>query len=90
MAFGNCVIVNNTPENLETIGTAGFHYDGATGGPALRTVLERLIAAPALIAEYRSRASERARTTYQWGAVTDTYEALFYRLLGGRATDRSS
>ena len=31
MAFGNCVIVNDTPENLETIGEAGLRYRGASG-----------------------------------------------------------
>ncbi len=31
MAFGSCVMVNNTPKILETIASAGFGYDGSQG-----------------------------------------------------------
>ena len=41
MACGTCVVVNDTPENMETIGEAGFGYHGEMGGAALREVLER-------------------------------------------------
>ncbi len=51
MAFGRCVVVNDTPENLETIGDAGFSYEGATGAASLRAVLERLLKDPALVQE---------------------------------------
>lgn len=81
MAFGNCVITYNTPENLETIGQAGFSYDGKEGAPSLREVLSKLIFQPALVAEYRELARTRAHTTYTWQAVTDSYERLFYELL---------
>jgi len=76
MAFGNCVVVNDTPENLETIGDAGFSYSGARGGPALAEVLEGLLAQPALVAEYRCRSQAHARARYSWEQVTDQYEAL--------------
>jgi glycosyltransferase involved in cell wall biosynthesis len=76
MAFGNCVVVNDTPENLETIGEAGLSYSGARGGPALAEVLEGLLAQPALVAEYRCRSQAHARARYSWEQVTDQYEAL--------------
>jgi glycosyltransferase involved in cell wall biosynthesis len=76
MAFGNCVVVNDTPENLETIGEAGFSYNGACGGPALAEVLEELLAQPALVAEYRCQARAHAQAHYSWEQVTDQYEAL--------------
>ncbi len=41
MAFGNCVVVHNTPENIETIGEAGFSYDGGVGSGSLKEVLIR-------------------------------------------------
>ncbi len=82
MAFGNCVIVNNTPENLETIGDAGFSYDGKVGAPALQEVLQRLLDAPDVVAEYGERAQQYARTHYTWDAVTDDYEQLFRDTLG--------
>ena len=31
MGFGNCVVVNNTPANLEVIGDAGIWFDGQRG-----------------------------------------------------------
>lgn len=81
MAFGNCVIVHDTPENLETIGDAGFSYDGQAGAPALKEVLQRLVADPALVAEYGERARQYARSHYAWDAVTDAYERLFQQTL---------
>ena len=39
MAAGCCVVVNDTPENLETVGDAGFSYEGALGAANLRSVL---------------------------------------------------
>lgn len=80
MAFGNCVVAHNTPENLETIGDAGFAYDGEVGPDSLRQVLRRLLSEPGLVQEYRQRARRRAQTHYTWGAVADAYERLFYQL----------
>jgi glycosyltransferase involved in cell wall biosynthesis len=88
MAFGNCVIANNTPENLETIGEAGFSYDGKVGAPSLREVLQRLLAQPALVEEYRQKAQGRARSQFAWEAVTDAYEALCYQLTKQPLPDR--
>ncbi|MFN4295016.1 MAG: DUF1972 domain-containing protein [Thermoflexales bacterium] len=76
MAFGNCVVVNDTPENLETIGDAGLSYSGARGGPALAEVLAALLSQPDEIADYRHRARLRAQAHYAWERVTDQYEAL--------------
>ena len=82
MAFGNAVIVNNTPENLETIGDDGFSYSGRYGANGLSNVLEKLILDQNLTREYRERAKVRAQTYYTWEAVTDAYERLFYSLTG--------
>ena len=80
MAFGRCVVVNNTPENLETIGSAGRSYDGAIGATALADVLQELLDRPELVAELARRADQRAHEHYTWQAVTEAYEALFQRL----------
>jgi glycosyltransferase involved in cell wall biosynthesis len=82
MAFGNAVVVNNTPENLETIGDDGFSYSGNIGAESLNKVLEMLISDQKTINEYRARAKSRAQTYYTWEAVTDAYERLFYALTG--------
>ena len=88
MAFGNCVVVHDTAENLETIGDAGFAYDGRQGAHSLSPLLQRLLSDPALVQEYRERARLRARTCYTWEAVTDSYERMFYDLCGKLLPER--
>ena len=82
MAAGSCVVVNDTPENLETTGDAGFSYPGEMGAAGLRTVLEGLLKDPALTAQHGARGLERVRARYSWAAVTDAYERLFRELTG--------
>ena len=84
MAFGNCVVVHNTPENLETIGDAGLWYDGRAGAASLAPVLETLVSAPPLVSAYRQRAAGARLTCIARDAVTDAYEALFRQVLGSR------
>lgn len=81
MAFGSCIVTHNTPENLETIGDAGFSYDGKVGSDALRQVLASLLADPNIVADYGQKARERAQITFSWEVVTDEYERLFYKVL---------
>lgn len=85
MAFGNCVVVNDTDENLETIGDAGLSYEGKGGGKALGAVLESILADPFLTDAFRKKAEERAARYYTWEAITDAYEALFYDVLAGKS-----
>jgi glycosyltransferase involved in cell wall biosynthesis len=81
MAFGNCVIVNNTPENLETMGDVGFAYDGKVGADSLREVLVKLLMNKDMVEQGRAKAQLRARTVFSWESVVDAYERLFYQLL---------
>jgi len=75
LAAGNCVLVNDHPPNVETVGDAGLYFSGRGGAAALAEQLGRLLDDPALVAEYRARARMRARR-YSWDTVTDAYEAL--------------
>jgi glycosyltransferase involved in cell wall biosynthesis len=84
MACGTCVVVNDTPENLETIGEAGFGYPGDMGGAGLRVVLERLLKDPTLVKERARSGLERVQAHYSWAAVTDAYEQLFRQLFEER------
>lgn len=81
MAFGNCVVVHDTPENLETIGDAGFSYRGRQGSASLHVVLQTLLNNPCMVQEYRLRALLRAKQVFTWDSVTDSYEKLFFDLL---------
>jgi glycosyltransferase involved in cell wall biosynthesis len=80
MAFDRCVIVNDTPENLETIADAGRSYSGALGARALAPVLQDVLDRPDLRAALGDAAGRRARQHYTWQAVTDAYERLFHQL----------
>ena len=88
MAAGCCVVVNDTPENLETVGDAGFSYEGTMDPVSLRGVLEGLLKDPALAADHGRRGLDRVRRHYSWDDVTDRYERLFRELLGERADAR--
>jgi glycosyltransferase involved in cell wall biosynthesis len=80
MAARTCVVVNDTPENLETIADAGFSYHGAMGAAGLRDVLEGLLKDPALVADLARRGLRRVQDHYSWDGVTDAYEQLFREL----------
>jgi glycosyltransferase involved in cell wall biosynthesis len=75
MAAGNCVLVNDHPPNVETVGDAGIYFSGRDGVSDLTAQLGRLLDDPDLVADYRARARDRARG-YSWDAVTDQYERL--------------
>jgi glycosyltransferase involved in cell wall biosynthesis len=80
MAFDRCVVVNDTPENLETIAGTGRSYAGSRGADALVPVLQDLLDHPDVVAEQGAAAGRRARQHYTWTAVTDAYEQLFRQL----------
>jgi glycosyltransferase involved in cell wall biosynthesis len=75
LAAGNCVLVNDHAPNAETVGDAGLYFSGAEGVPSLAAQLDRLLADPDLVEDYRERARERAKR-YSWEAVADQYEEL--------------
>jgi len=81
MAFGNCVIVNDAPQNLEVVGEAGFSYSGHRGADSLRELLQHLMREPDQVAEYRDKARDRAAKHYSWETVTNQYEELFRSLV---------
>lgn len=85
MAMGNCVIVNDTAENQETMGGIGIAYSGSDTADSLRRILGYLLAQPELVEHYRTLASQRASEVYSWDAVTDAYEQLCYELIGAAA-----
>jgi glycosyltransferase involved in cell wall biosynthesis len=82
MGFGNCVLVNDTPSNLEAVAGAGFSYSGAEGDRDLERQLDRLLQDPSLVQEYRRKARNHAQRTYRWEDVVAEHERLYQRLLG--------
>ncbi len=79
MGFGNCVLVNDTPSNLEVIGDCGFSFRGSDGHSHLARQLTMLLDHPELVAEYRKKASLRAQDQYRWDEVVQKHEELYLR-----------
>lgn len=82
MAFGNCVVVNDIPTNLETIADAGLSYSGKGGADSLREVLQWTLERPEAVEELREKALARVKREYSWDVITERYEALFREMTG--------
>ena len=78
MGYGNCVIVNDTPENREVAGNAGLYFRAHDAASLPRALAEA--AAPERAVDLRSAAAVRAAEKYSWNHVCQQYEELFARL----------
>jgi glycosyltransferase involved in cell wall biosynthesis len=78
MGYGNCVLVSDIPENMETVGDAGVSFDITRPVASLRERLCELVATPAMVEERRAASLEHARREYDWEHVADAHEALYY------------
>ena len=83
MAFGNCVLVRDTPANMEVVDDAGASFSNDDAVVSLAARLTTLDADDAEVARLRERAQVRVAERYSWERVTDQYEALFRQLAGG-------
>jgi glycosyltransferase involved in cell wall biosynthesis len=90
MGFGNCVLVNDTPSNLEVIADCGFSYSGTKGVEALQCQLQMLLDDSSLVEEYRRRAWKRAQEHYRWGDVVRRHALFYQQMLGGARRRKSA
>ena len=79
MGYGNCVVVNETPENREVAGDAGLYFEAARP-ETLSRLLARVLDDPELCAEQGRRAAARAEERYSWDRITRQYDEVFRRL----------
>lgn len=82
MGFGNCVLVNDTPSNVEVVGDAGLTYRGEEGSSDLHRQLQRLLDDAALVQQYQSKARERAIQHYRWDDVVAAHERYYCSQVG--------
>jgi glycosyltransferase involved in cell wall biosynthesis len=81
MGYGNCLLVNDAPENREVAGEVGLYFRAAE--PASLTALfERLRENPEEARRLGEAAAARAARLYSWDVVVDQYQKLFERLAG--------
>jgi glycosyltransferase involved in cell wall biosynthesis len=84
MGFGNCVIVNDTPENREVADDSGLYFE-ASSPATLAQHLQALVADPRLREQRGRRAAALASERFTWPAVAKAYAELFAELAGGTA-----
>ncbi len=79
MGYGNCVVVNDTPENREVAGDTA-HYFRASQPQTLSRALESIRRDPKSALERGRACLERANRRYDWDEVVEEYLSLFRRL----------
>lgn len=79
MGFGNCVIANGTPENIEVVGDAGIIYE-KNNIKDLREKIQYVIRNSEVIRMYGEKARKRVKANYSWDTVTVKYESLFLEM----------
>jgi glycosyltransferase involved in cell wall biosynthesis len=81
MGYGNCTLVNDTPENCEVAGDVGIWFRAEEPG----TLAERMDWVRGHPEEARAlgrAAAERAARLFSWERVADQYAGLLRRLAG--------
>jgi glycosyltransferase involved in cell wall biosynthesis len=81
MGFGNCVIVRDTPGNLEVVGDTAITFSHTDPEKSLAAAIRQVATDPALAARGGEMAQQRVRTHYDWDVICSRYEALFQRLV---------
>jgi glycosyltransferase involved in cell wall biosynthesis len=76
MGYGRCLLVNDTPENREVVGDAGWYFD-AREPSTLAALCARALASPSAVAALAAQAAERARRLFSWDKVSADYERVF-------------
>lgn len=79
MGFANCIIANQTPENIEVLSNSGLYYT-KNNLFELQKCLSEILINPQKIEELRRSAYKRAKENYTWEKVCKAYEALFLRV----------
>ena len=79
MGYGNCIVVNDTPENREVAGPGALYFL-AEKPETLTQQLSRLIDSPDLAVQGRKSSAQRAQERFNWERVADQYASLFRRM----------
>ncbi len=86
LGFGNCVLVNGTPENMETANGSAipfwfFRSKNPTAG--LQKKIQFVDDNPRVVQQYRRKAVVHIRKNYRWDTVAAQYLNLMYRVVLG-------
>jgi glycosyltransferase involved in cell wall biosynthesis len=81
MGAGCIVLANDTPENREVVSDCGLLYP-FNDEKELGRLMRRVHLEPEGYRALGEKAQERVRVHYNWEKVADSYEELFYDVLG--------
>jgi glycosyltransferase involved in cell wall biosynthesis len=81
LGYGNCAVVNETPENVEAAGGVGLYFRAAEPETLARQ-LEWVRSHPGRARARGRAAARRAALLYSWDRVADQYVRLFQALAG--------
>lgn len=82
MGYGNCVLVNDTPENREVAADTGLYFR-ASAPASLAQLMQRALDQGEATARRGRKAARRAQQRYSWEAVVARYLDLFHDLQHG-------
>jgi len=82
MGYGNCLVVNDTPENREVAGEAALYFRAAEP-ETLTAALETVRRDPQSALERGRAAARRAEARFSWESVSREYAELFEDLSQG-------
>ncbi len=85
MGYGNCLVVNDTPENREVAGDTALYFR-ADDPPSLAAILDRLRTDPAEVTRRGRAAAARAAERYDWETIADQYARLLRDAAGSAGT----
>ena len=79
MGYGNCVLVSDIPENLETIGDAGISFR-SKNSEDLREKIRLLPSNGDIVKDYRKKAVDRVARLYSWDSIANHMERVYLML----------
>lgn len=82
MGYGNCLLVNDVPENREAVGDCGLWFR-ANEPAEVTAVFEEVLRDSTLAQRMGDSAAKRAAHLYSWDRVTTQYADLFRALAKG-------
>ena len=85
MGFGNCVIVRDTPGNVEVVGDTGLLFEHTNPKASLALAFNRVANDETLALDKGKAAQDRVSKIYDWERICDRYEQLFGEMVCDKA-----
>jgi len=79
MGCGNCAVVSDIPENLETIGNAGLSFRNKDPDD-LRNKIRLLLSNADIVEDHRKKAVDRVTRLYSWDSIANHMERVYLSL----------